>query len=89
MKFEYDLRKSESNRAKHGLDFDEAQKLWDGDFVDIPVRISSGESRRLVIGEIGNDCWSAVVTMRGDATRIISVRRSRNEEKNIYKRHFG
>ncbi len=89
MKFEYDLSKSESNKVKHGLDFDEAQKLWEGDYIGIPVKISSGEPRSLVIGEIGNDYWSAVVTMRGDATRIISVRRSRNEEKNIYKRHFG
>ena len=28
MKFEYDPDKSAANREKHGIDFDEAQALW-------------------------------------------------------------
>ena len=28
MKFEYDPAKSESNKAKHGIDFEEAKELW-------------------------------------------------------------
>jgi len=31
MPFEYDHNKSEKNRTKHGIDFDEAQAIWDGD----------------------------------------------------------
>jgi len=28
MDFEYDRQKSEANKAKHGIDFEEAQALW-------------------------------------------------------------
>jgi uncharacterized DUF497 family protein len=84
MDFEFGANKSESNRVKHGIDFDEAQKLWDDpDFVEIPAR-TSDEPRFLVIGKISNKCWSAVVSYRVDKIRIISVRRSGKEEVDIY-----
>jgi len=82
--FEYDSRKSESNRKKHGIDFDSAQELWDDPFlVEIPAK-TEDEPRFLVIGKIQEKYWSAVVTPRGDNIRIISVRRSRAEEVDIY-----
>ena len=53
MEFEYDPRKSESNKQKHGIDFHEAQTLWDDpDLIEIPVR-TFDEPRYLVIGMIG------------------------------------
>jgi uncharacterized protein len=52
MKFEFDLKKSESNKQKHGLDFQEAKALWDDpDFIEIPVQ-TIDEPRYLVIGKI-------------------------------------
>ena len=42
------------------------------------------EPRDLVIGRIGEKVWTAVVTKRGAAIRIISVRRSRDEEVRRY-----
>lgn len=84
MEFEFDTEKSTANRAKHGIDFVEAQALWDDpDRVEAPAR-TVGESRSLVIGRIGGQHWSAVVTDRGGRVRIISVRRSRIEEVRIY-----
>jgi hypothetical protein len=84
MEFEFDPKKSLSNRKKHGIDFDEAQALWsDPDAVEIPAR-TTDEPRFLVIGKIGGRHWSAVTTTRSDRTRIISVRRSRDEEVAIY-----
>ena len=84
MPFEYDLKKSQSNREKHGIDFDEAQDLWaDGDRLEIPAKISD-EPRYLVIGKISGKYWSAVITYRGENVRIISVRRSRDEEIELY-----
>jgi uncharacterized protein len=38
------------------------------------------EPRWLVVGRIEGQHWSAVVTRRQEVTRIISVRRSRDEE---------
>ena len=85
MKFEYDLNKSEGNRKKHGIDFKEAAKLWRGKTVVLKAR-DEQEQRSLVIGKIDDCYWSAIITRRGDVTRIISVRRARDEEKSIYDR---
>ena len=84
MEFEFDARKSESNKKKHGLDFHEAQALWnDPDLIEIPVQ-TIDEPRYLVIGTIERKHWSGVITYRGNKVRIISVRRSRKEEVEIY-----
>ncbi len=82
--FEYDDKKSETNKRKHGLDFIEAQELWkDPDIIQIKAN-SDTESRYLVIGNIENKIWSAVITYRDEKIRIISVRRARNSEVTIY-----
>jgi uncharacterized DUF497 family protein len=84
MKFEYDYNKSIANKAKHGIDFEQAQALWDDpDVIEIPARVT-GEPRFLVIGKIKGKFWSAVITYREPDIRIISVRRSRDEEVAIY-----
>lgn len=84
MEFEFDPKKSDSNKQKHGLDFQEAKALWDDpDFIDIPVQ-TIDEPRYLVIGRIEGKHWSGVITYRSDKVRIISVRRSRKEEVEIY-----
>jgi hypothetical protein len=82
--FEFDPEKSTTNRDKHGIDFDEARALWqDAARVEIPAR-TVDEPRSLVIGQIAGKHWSAVVTYREQRIRIISVRRSRDEEVAIY-----
>ena len=84
MEFEFDEAKSRENKGKHGIDFVEAQDLWlDEAFVQIPAR-TEDEPRFMVVGMILGRHWSAVVTYRGDRVRIISVRRSRDEEVEIY-----
>ena len=84
MAFEYDTNKSAENKRKHGIDFEEAQELWtDADLVEIPAR-TIDEPRWLLIGKIAQKHWSAVITRREDKTRLISVRRSRDEEIAIY-----
>ena len=84
MEFEFDTTKSNYNRTKHGIDFHQAQFLWDDpDMVEIPAKVTD-EQRFLIIGMIDGKHWSAVITYRGDVIRIISVRRSRKEEVNIY-----
>jgi len=84
MEFEFDEDKSLANKAKHGIDFAEAQELWkDPDLQEIPAR-TEDEPRTIMIGKIGEKHWSAVVTCRGERTRIISVRRSRKEERELY-----
>ncbi|MGO9377815.1 MAG: BrnT family toxin [Dissulfurispiraceae bacterium] len=84
MLFEFDSNKSEGNKKKHGIDFHEAQRLWDDpDFIEIPLN-TADEQRFLVIGKISDRHWSAIITYRYERVRIISVRRSRKEEVDIY-----
>lgn len=84
MNFEFDPAKSGANKAKHGIDFVRAQALWDDpDLIEIPAR-TTDEPRFVVIGRIGRQHWSAIITYRNDRIRIISVRRSRQEEVSIY-----
>jgi len=82
--FEYDEFKSETNLEKHGIDFHHAQKLWDDpDALEIETK-SENEARYIVIGLINNKHWSAVVTYRNGSVRLISVRRSRHREVELY-----
>ncbi len=84
MTFEFDLLKSQANRKKHGMDFEEAQALWDDErLLEIPAR-TEDEPRSIVIGRIGDKFWSAIITRREDRIRIISVRRARKEEQALY-----
>lgn len=84
MNFEFDSKKSDTNRLKHGIDFIEAQELWnDMDLLEIPAN-TADEPRFLVIGQIGEKYWTGIITYRNDNIRIISVRRARNEEIELY-----
>ncbi len=84
MEFEFDPKKSERNKKKHGIDFVEAQALWDDpDLIEIPAR-TVDEPRFLVVGSIGEGHWSGIITYRGGRTRIIWVRPSNAKEVEIY-----
>jgi len=85
MIFEFDETKSKSNKEKHGINFIEAQNLWqDPEYVLIPA-MTIGEARYLLIGKYDNKLWSAIFTIRNKKIRIISVRRSRKNEEEIYR----
>ena len=82
--FEFDERKSILNKAKHGIDFVEAQAIWDDvDRMEIPAR-SLDEPRHQVIGRIREEIWSVFITYRNEKIRIISARRARADEKARY-----
>jgi uncharacterized DUF497 family protein len=84
MKFEYDNNKSDINKQKHGIDFEEAQLLWeDENLLEVPLSFAD-ELRYLCIGMIQNRYYSAITTYRDENIRIISVRRSRKEEIYYY-----
>jgi len=84
MEFEFDEKKSQINRAKHGINFVDAKMLWlDGNRIEIPAK-TEDEVRILIVGKITGKHWSAIVTYRGENIRIISCRRSRKEEVELY-----
>ena len=84
MIFEWDPAKSQSNRRKHGIDFETAKNLWlDKNRVEIhaphPV-----EDRMVLIAKHLDKIWTAIYTPRREAIRIISVRRARQKEVDLY-----
>jgi uncharacterized DUF497 family protein len=84
LKFQYDPRKSLANLKKHGIDFEQSQILWDDpNLLELKAR-SDDEPRSLIIARLNENYWSAVVTYRDEEVRIISVRRSRIAEVELY-----
>jgi uncharacterized DUF497 family protein len=84
MRFEFDASKSKANLAKHGIEFETAQELWrDVEGLLVPSR-NLNEPRKLLVAQREGKLWTAIFTERGDAIRIISVRRSRDNERTAY-----
>jgi len=83
-KFEFDQNKSLSNAEKHGINFVEAQAIWlDPCLIEVQASFTD-EARSLVVGIIRGKHWSAITTYRAPNIRIISVRRSRKSEVDLY-----
>ena len=84
IEFEFDPEKSRYNKEKHGIDFIEGQDLWrDTDLLEIKAK-TIDEERFIEIGKIGSKYWSAIITYRENKVRIISIRASRENEKELY-----
>lgn len=84
MDFEFDKRKSQSNKVKHGIDFLQAQSLWQDPHRIVIEAKTSDEKRFLLVAKKKTRLWAAIYTLRGESVRIISVRRARKEEVLIY-----
>ncbi len=83
MEFEWDDEKSRT-KIKHGIEFDVAKELWnDSNRVEIQTPYPL-ENRSILIGKSGKKLWTAIFTYRGNAMRIISVRRAREQEVKLY-----
>lgn len=82
--FEFDPDKSAANKAKHGIDFDEAQAIWDDPAAFMLVSRHEREARWLAVGVVKSKFWAAVFTHRAENIRIISVRRARDYEVEAY-----
>jgi len=86
VEFEYDATKSEKNKRKHGIDFEEACALWD-DPRALQIELRYEEEKRFgLIAKLEDQTrlWTAIFTMRSGKIRIISVRRARADESERY-----
>jgi len=84
MEFEFDQAKSEANRLKHGIDFVQAQELWK-DLYALQIQAKSNtEPRFALIASMQGKVWSVFFTERNSKIRIISARRSRTNEEDLY-----
>ncbi len=87
MEFEYDHRKSEDNKQKHGIDFEDTKRLWEGGFIEVEGK-NKGEQRFILIGRLNEEFYSCIFTKRGERIRIISWRRSREKEAKAYGKFY-
>lgn len=86
MQFEWDNEKSKKNREKHCIDFETAKAIWlDESRIEIHAPYPL-EDRWFIIGKLHDKVWTAVYTLRGDTMRIISVRRARKKEVELYEK---
>jgi uncharacterized DUF497 family protein len=85
VKFEYDENKSKINKEKHGIDFVEAQNLWQNEnALIVPANIVDDEVRYALISFFKDKCYVAIYTLRDKFCRIVSVRRCRKNEEKSY-----
>ncbi len=86
MEFEWDPEKSDKNLKGHGVSFQEATEIWQGLHLEVEeiAKTKDGEKRSATIGLIKGDVFTAIWTKRSHVIRLISVRRSRDGEKEIF-----
>lgn len=89
MEFEWDERKRQANRAKHGLDFADADLILEGPHLLAAARTVGDELRHMAIGRLGDQHVTMVFTERDGAVRIISLRRARRGERERHQAIFG
>ncbi len=82
--FEWNEQKNLANRAKHGIDFDDAIEVFYGPSI-LCRSDSNNEERWIAIGSSENRLIAVVFTRRADVIRIISARRARKNEEREYR----
>jgi len=88
--YEWDEAKNRSNFAKHGLDFADAEVVFSGPCVTFADdRFDYGENRLITLGLLAARVVVIAHAPRGDATRIISMRKANRREQEIHKKRLG
>ena len=87
MRFEFDRKKSKANKETHGVSLDEAAQLWQEAYLEVTAR-TANEARFMAIGHIQEKLYACIYTVRGEVTRLISCRRAREKEAQLYHEHF-
>ena len=90
MKFEWDEAKNQSNQLKHGLNFADAPLVFAGRTLTFEdLRQPYGEPRYLTVGAMAGRVVIIAHALRGDATRIISMRKANARERARYQERLG
>ncbi|MDJ1171768.1 BrnT family toxin [Roseofilum sp. BLCC_M154] len=85
MEFEWDEAKRLANLRKHGIDFIDVPRVFDGDIITVEDdRFDYGEQRFITLGLLQSRVVVIVHTEREDYTRIISARKATKYEEQSY-----
>src|SRR2546423_7796480 len=90
LQIEFDPAKEATNLRVHGVSLAQAEALLEGFTVlQQDERFNYGETRNIAIGEIAGVEFSCVYTRRGEAYRVISLRRASRRERDVYREAKG
>lgn len=89
MRFEWDPAKNAMNKAKHGLDFEDAPFVFDGRMLTAVDTREYGETRYSAYGLLFGRVVNVIYTIRGDCTRIISLRKANARETKDFRAAIG
>jgi uncharacterized protein len=89
LNIEWDERKRCANIRKHKLDFHDAILVLGDDHLLLDGRSVGDEIRFRAIGFVRENLVAVIYTERGDAIRVISMRKARDDERRAYQAHFG
>ncbi len=85
MEFTWDEKKRKTNVRKRGLDFADAEMVFSGaTFTFEDDRFDYGEQRFITMGLLQGVVVVIAHTERGEAVRIISMRKATKHEQEIF-----
>jgi uncharacterized DUF497 family protein len=85
IKYEWDEKKNQTNREKHGLCFEDAEYVFLGETVSFKDdREDYGEERFITMGQLESRVVILIHSQRYLVTRMISMRKANEREKKIY-----
>ena len=87
LRFEWDKNKNSKNIEKHGVAFQDALKVFFSEHVRIELD-SDDELRFAAIGFMSKKLFTVIYTIRNNKFRLISARRSREDEERYYEKIF-
>jgi uncharacterized protein len=86
----YDPAKRDKTLNERGLDFADAQTVFDSLLIENPdLRFDYGEARFITVGLIRERMVVMVWTRRGDDCHIISMRKANDREQRRYGKQLG
>lgn len=89
MKITFDPAKRAATLAERGLDFEDADEVFQGDTLDSPDdRRDYGELRMLTVGHLRGRMVIVIWTPRGSARHVISMRKANAREKARFGKRF-
>lgn len=90
MRYTWNERKRKANLKKHGLDFADAEKVFNSPLVIIEdIREPYGEQRMIGIGLLDFLVVLIVHVESDDEIRIISMRKADSNETDLYYKNAG
>ena len=85
MEFAWDEAKRQTNIRKHGIDFVEVEKVFEGKTLTVfDNRFDYGEDRYITVGIFEGRVVSIAHTETEEVIRVISIRKATRNEESIY-----